>query len=272
MAKRFERAHRTGYRLTERDLQIVKAVFEARYLTNDLICRLFFKSTTFSSCKQRMRILFDLGYVKKRSVHLNEPDVHYLGLKGRRHIARIQNRYDQMEIDKIAGVSGDNAEAPTLMMSHDLTLSQLYVNAVLECRHCGFTMLWKNARMLELMGLGIQPDAFLAVEYEGKRRAGFIEFTGVLPNKAEMSRKLAAHTAYLESHRCRADFGVERVAVLWISTSSDKVNKIVRAVQASAYPDYFLVGLLRESGQFVTGPMWQWSESNSPIRWVNPPA
>ena len=74
MAKRFERKERYRVRLTKRDLAIVEAVFEARYLTNELVFQLFFKPTAFSWCKQRMRYLFDLGYLKKRQVHINEPD------------------------------------------------------------------------------------------------------------------------------------------------------------------------------------------------------
>ena len=271
MAGRFERMERTRVRLTKRDLQIVQAVFEARYLTNDMVCQLFFKPTTYSSCKQRMRILFDLGYVKKRSVHVNEPDVYFLGLKGRRYIASIDDEYGKAEVGRIAGVSGDKAGAPILMMNHDLTLSQLYVYATLECRQHGLEMEWKNTRMLELVKLGIEPDALLQVSHGDSRRAAFIEFTSVLPDRGEMKRRLVGFDAYLQSRRCQSDFGVDDIAVLWFTTSPTKADRIKTSLRDSSYPDYFLVGVIDDAERFVTDPIWHWSESEPPIRWVSPP-
>ena len=271
MAKRFERKERYRVRLTKRDLAIVEAVFEARYLTNELVRQLFFKPTTFSWCKQRMRYLFDLGYLKKRQVHINEPDIYCLGLKGRRYIARIHETYAQDEIDKIAGVPGPRSGAPMLMMSHDLTLSQLFVNGRLECQRLGLTMRWKNTRMLELMKLGLEPDAFITVGYGHKERAAFIEFTGVLPTTNEMKQKLSGYEHYLESQRCQTDFGVPNLAVLWLTTSHAKSDKIRQVIERSLYPDYFLIGLVEDAGQFVTAPMWCWSETEEPVSWLKPP-
>ena len=43
---RFQRDNREGVRLTDRDMRITEAVFEARYLTNEMVCRLFFRPTS----------------------------------------------------------------------------------------------------------------------------------------------------------------------------------------------------------------------------------
>ena len=270
MAKRFERIKRRRIRLTERDFKIVEAVFEARYMTNKMIARLFFKPTTFSWCKQRIRYLFDLGYLKKRKAYINEPDIYFLGLKGRRYIASL-GEYPQEMVDKIAGVSGGSAAAPFLMMRHDLTLSSLYVNARLETRRYGFSMRWKNARMLELMKLGLQPDAFIAVGKGDKERAAFIEFTAVVPTKREMRRKIIGYEQYLESERCRQDLGVESVAVLWLTDSPSKVSRLAEAIWQSVYRDYFLIGLIDEATNFITSPIWKWSESDEKVSWISPP-
>ena len=60
MTKRFERRKR-AVNLTERDRLTIEALFRARYLTNRMVCRLFYTPSTFSWCKQRMRRLFDAG-------------------------------------------------------------------------------------------------------------------------------------------------------------------------------------------------------------------
>jgi hypothetical protein len=182
-----------------------------------------------------------LGYLGKRAAFANEPDVYYLGLQGRRYIAGVCPEYTQQEVDRIAGVTGDGARAPILMMSHELTLSSLYVTARLDAYVQGLSLEWRNSRMLELMRLPMQPDAYIHVRNGRREHAAFLEFTGVLPDKAELRHKIAAYAQYLESRRCRQDLGVEQVAVLWLTNMPAKRDRILEEVAGSAYRDWFLV-------------------------------
>ena len=272
MSKRFRRdTKRSNVQITERDLEIVKAVFEARYMTTPLLARLLFTPTTYSSCKQRLRILFDLGYLGKRRVYPNQPDIYYVGFTGRRYLARGYGEYGQAQIDKIAGVRGSESDAPQLMMRHELALARLYVNSRLECDTYGFSMQWKNTRMLELMSLGFQPDAFLVVCHQGNVQAAFIEFTAAMPTRTELRGKLDAYSQYLESRKCEGDLGVDSVTILWFTTSRSKVNRLREEISRTTYKDYFLVGLIEDGGSFITRPNWWWSEAERRIRWVKPP-
>ena len=260
MTKRFQRRQRSGIRLTERDLKTVEAVFEARYMTNQLIARLLYKPTTFSSCKQRLRYLFDLGYLKKRKAQVNQPDVYYLGLIGKRYIVPL-GQYTREEVDAIAGVGGVGAVAPSLMLRHELTLSKLYVNARLECRHHGWDMHWENTRILERERLGIEPDARIVVINGQKSKQAFIEFTAAMPSAKELADKIAAYEAYWER--------TERpVPVLWFTTSRNKINRLKEGVLKSVYRDYFLLGLIEDAAEFLTGPIWWWSEAEEMIQWL----
>ena len=272
MSQRFQRrSKRSGVRITERDLQIVGAVFAARYMTTQLIARLVFTPTTFSSCKQRTRMLFDLGYLGKRRVYPNQPDIYYAGFKGRRYLTEGYEEYTQEQIDKIAGVRGSESDAPHLMMRHELTLARLYVNARLECGTYGLSMHWKNTRMLELMSLGFQPDAFLAIRCQEIERAAFIEFSAAMPTRTELRERLGAYGAYLESRKCQSDLRVDSVAFLWFTTSRSKVNRLREEINRTPYKDYFLVALIEDGGSFITKPIWWWSEAERRIRWVKPP-
>ncbi|MHB1355031.1 MAG: replication-relaxation family protein [Anaerolineae bacterium] len=263
MTKRFVRTSRTGIRLTERDLQIVVAVFESRYLTNQMITRLLFKPTTFSTCKQRLRYLFDLGYLAKRQAQVNEPDVYYLGLQGRRYITSL-GEYSKDDIDRIAGVSGSVASAPLLMMDHELTISRLYVITRMECVQYGWTLRWHNARMLELAKLGIEPDAWLEVSGDRQTKQAYLEFTSVMPTKPELAAKVAHYEAHWEATDTP-------IPVLWLTTSRSKQNVLRQGILNSAYKDYFLLGLIDEAGSFLTKKMWWWSESEEMIQWIKPP-
>ncbi|MBC7255924.1 MAG: replication-relaxation family protein [Chloroflexi bacterium] len=258
MTYRFQRVERKYVQITDRDLAIVEAVFRARYLTNRQIARLFFSEGAFSSCKKRIRYLFDKGYLKKRPAFPNEPDIYYLGLKGKRYIASL-GEYTKEAIDRIAGVSGGEAEEPFLMMRHELSLSQLYVNATLECRRHGWQLYWENSRMLELRRLGVQPDAFLRVG----ERAAFLEFTAALPTREEMARKMAGYERLLEEVEGRA-------VVLWLTTSGAKMGQLWQGISKSLYPDYFLLGLIEEAGEFLTRPIWRWCRAEGKVAFLTP--
>jgi hypothetical protein len=232
-------------------------------MTNQMIGQLFYKPTTFSTCKQRVRYLYDLKYLDKRMAFVNEPDVYYLGLRGKRYIVSL-GEYSKEEVDRIAGVSGGEAEAPILMMEHELTLSRLYVSARLECAQHGWDLLWRNARMLELLKLGVQPDAWLQVSRGERSEQAYLEFTAVMPDKRDLAWKIERYRAHWEASD-------PPVPVLWLTTSRRKLNQLREAVAKSAYKDCFLFGLIDEAGPFLTGAMWQWSESEEMVQWIKPP-
>ena len=261
MTGRFERIQRGPLHLIRRDCEALQALFAARYLTNRMICRLLYRPTTFSWCKQRLRYLFDAGYVCKRRVQVNEPDIYYLGLRGRRYIASL-GEYARPEVDRIAGVSGAGAETPALMMGHDLALSQLYVNAALECRQRGWSLEWENTRMIELRRLGVQPDAYLRVTGERVDKRAFIEFTAVMPTREEMRGKLNGYAALEEA--------MNGVTILWFTTSKGKLEQLYQQVAEWEYADYVLLGLIEEEGEYLTQAMWKWGGSGKLVRFVTP--
>ena len=260
MTKRFERRRRSGVSLTERDLGAVEAVFQARYMTNQLIARLLYKPTTFSTCKQRLRYLFDLGYLKKRRAQVNQPDVYYLGLKGKRYVVSL-GEYSREEVDKIAGVGGDGALAPSLMLRHELALSKLYVSACLDCRHHGWDIQWQNTRMVEREGLGIEPDARIVVTNGRRSRQAFIEFTAAMPDAKDLAAKVGGYEAFWQRTG-------NPIPVLWITTSRHKLTRLREAVMKAVHKDYFLVGLIENAAEFLTSPIWWWSEAEEMIQWL----
>ena len=232
------------------------------------IARLFYTPTTFSYCKQRCRYLFDGGYLRKRRVNQNDPDIYYLGLQGRKHVASVSG-WGRAEVDRLAGVSGSNRTTPALMMRHELTLSRLYVNARLECRAHGWSMQWKNTRMLEMERLGLEPDAWIGLSGRRGQREAYVEFTAAMPSHSEMAGKLSRYE----------DFWAARdkaVPVLWLSTSRGKANRLLEAIRRSEYRDCFLVGQIEDAGRWLTGTIWRWGDAedgqqNDMVQWVQPP-
>jgi hypothetical protein len=279
VSKRFERVERESFRITPRDRQIIEAVFAARYLTTQLVATLLFTPTTLSSCKQRLRCLYDLKYLDKRRTQVNEPDIYYLGLRGKRYILSL-GEYSKEDIERIAGVAGEEAGAPNLMMRHELTLAWLYVRARLECARYGWNLCWKNTRMLEMLKLGLEPDARIEVSYGERRRQAYLEFTAVMPTPSEMAGKLARYEAHWEKAALPAERAVKpatgSAVVLWLTTSQKNLSMLREAVRKSAYRDCFLLGLVENAGSladadsFLTGEMWWWSEAEQKMQWIKP--
>jgi hypothetical protein len=268
MTGRFATRKRDGARLTARDLQVVAAVFEARYLTARQIGRLFFGRADASRCRSRMRLLFDLDYLRKRAVGQNDPDIYYLGLQGRRHLAET-GACPRDLADRVAGTSGEGADAPALMMRHELTVSRLYVEARLEAARHGWELDWRNARMLELESLGIQPDAWLQVSHRGNAREAFLEFTAAMPSAAELNGKLEGYQRLWERTQ-------RPCAVLWFTTSRVKANRLLEGTRSSLFRDCFLVGLIEDARGFLTRPMWRWADADEEerddvVQWLQPP-
>ena len=255
MTERFERRERKGIHFTQRDREIVQAVFYARYLTSRQVARLFFKNTLSSSCKKRVRYLFDKGYLKKRLVNPSELDIYYLGLQGRHYIAQTVDSYPQDVVDKIAGVGGEG-EVVSLMVRHELALSSLYVSAIMQCLQFGWQLVWQNTRMLELQRLGVQPDAY----FQAYNRKAFIEFTAVLPSRSEMQRKLDGYLPLLEQRG--------GVPILWFTTSKAKLEYLFKTAKGWLYQDYILFGLIEDNNEFLTKPIWKWSEQKEPVPFI----
>ena len=263
MTKRFQRVSRAQVRLTQRDFGIVEAVFCARYMTNQLVAQLLFTPTTFSACKERLRRLFDLRYLNKRKAYVNEPDIYYLGLRGKRYIVAL-GEYSKEQVDRIAGVSGGRAAAPFLMMRHELTIAKLYVNARQECEKRGWSLRWRNTRMLELQKLAVQPDAWLEVSHGESCRLAYLEFTAVMPDQKELLAKVRAYQALWDKTG-------DPTPLLWLTTSRNKANHLREAAEQCDYRDYFLVGLLEDAGEFLTKPIWRWSEApGEMVQWIKP--
>jgi hypothetical protein len=263
VTKRFERAHRKGIKFTERDRQTVMAVYEARYLTNQDVGRLFYRPTTQAHCRQRLRYLFDKGYLRKRVAYPNEPDIYFLGVRGRNFVAKELDM-DTEDVNKVRGVSGGRAPLPMYFMRHELTLSRLYVEARLECRLWGWEMQWRNARMLQLEDLGVRPDAWIKVSHQARSRSAYIEFTNEVPPASEIDKRIGQYVGLWERR------GVS-TPVLWFAPSAAKANTIGHRIIRNRYREHFLVSLIEDKRQFLTRPIWWWCKSEEPISFIKPP-
>lgn len=253
MTHRFIRIERKYKHFTKRDGLILEVVFYSRYMTNTMVQKLLFTPTTFSWCKTRLRILFDKGFLKKRDTFQNEPDVYFLGLQGRRYISKTLH-LPQKYVDKVSGTPG-TGKLPSMFLEHDLTLSSIYTSLRLSADGLNFT--WKNDRMLELDKLPVRPDGYLELSNGTKSKEAFVEFTSVMPDTADMEKKLEGYSKLLKDQ-----------AVLWFTTSRAKVNKIRDYVRKSNISPNILVALIEDVNGIIGKPIFWNSQSETQVVWI----
>jgi hypothetical protein len=257
MTTRYGRREVKGKKFTQRDKEIVQAVYEARYLTNAQICRILFTPTTFSWCKTRTRILYDKGFLKKRNLYQQDPDIYFLGVKGRHFVAKTLGVGKEI-VDRVAGEQSKEVMSAS-QMEHETTLGNIYTALRVQATKYGLKYAWKNTRMLELENWKVQPDAWLKVKREEKSYSAFVEFTDVLPTNEEMTGKLDGYADLYER--------IEPAPILWFTTSRTKVNWIRKKITQSPYAPYILVGLIEDVNKFLTAPMW-WSVEDKQVSFV----
>lgn len=239
--KRYTREPDAWRVLTERDKEIVKAVFEARYLTNVEIGNLFFGGKVSSQCKTRLRFLYNLSMLDKRAGYINERDIYFLGEAGIAYIAKAHPSYSKWDVKKIAGVPA-TTKAPNIFMEHELTLSRLYMRARLEAAQLGYRLMWKNTAALKLEKLGFYPDGWLKV-YNGHTSEAYLEFTADLTSVASKPELYDRH--------------LPTAKVLWVTTSNDKLDKIGAAIAQSRTPSRFYLALLEDCRGFLSKSVWR---------------
>jgi hypothetical protein len=252
MTGRYSRQTVKYKRLTQRDKQIIEAVFTARYLSTSMVQSLFFTSSTRT--KTRLRVLFNQGYLLKREVGERSEDVYYLGVKGR-HLIEDMLSLERDYVTKVAGVSGQG----NLYLDHELTLSRLYVSGRKQAKLQGWQFDWCNTRMLRLARLGVQPDAHLKIRGERDVREAFIEFTDVLPKAVEMERKLEGYQALWANLR--------PIPILWFCSSRVKARRIRDGVRGC---EAILVGDISQSSQYLTEAIWWWGQSKEAVAFLRP--
>ena len=66
-------------------------------------------------------------------------------------------------------------------------------------------------------------------------------------------------------------------AVLWLTTSRSKANRLLEAIRKSEYRDCYFVGLIGDTRSFLTAGIWRWgdaqeNERDDMVQWLRPPA
>lgn len=228
--------------LTQRDRQVINAVYEYRFLRREQIQMLFFPSQ--NTTNRRLQHLYQHGFLKRHlpPVQLGEgreQAIYSLDERGADLIA-VEKDIDRGDIQW----RGKDNQASFLFLNHTLHINDFRIAMTLAAKEQGHQVTrWLDEREIKALGervpapgkkrryLPVTPDAFF--EYDsGDRQAGFfLEMDmGTMSNK-RFKDKVRAYIIYKTKGYYTKKFGTTSLRVLTVTTSHRRLKNLKQATE-----------------------------------------
>ena len=242
--------------LTARDREIIRRVFEHRFLRSSHIHALIGGSQ--QQLLRRLQRLYHHGYLERPRAQIDyyhqggsRSMVYGLGHTG----AALLKRELSLPFHRLDW-SAKNQEVKRLFLEHALLTADVMVAFELACRrHGGVRLISADKLPLpaetrrhrdpfswhvitkQHLNLGAQPDRVFALESPDRTRAYFFleadraTMPVIRPNfeKSSFYRKLLAYEATWAQNIHRTRFGFNRFRVLTVTTSAERVKHLIEA-------------------------------------------
>lgn len=263
---RAQEGQRPRFRLTERDRDIVLAVYEHRVLTTNQIETLFFASSTGfkgevspkynSRCRLRLQALYHAGYLQRdeqpqKMTEGRKPLLYFLDVRGAELVAEVQ--------DVPVGSLDWNPRAPRVSpftLEHLLATNDVRVAAEVSARRHGLEITtWlddSTLRRLETkeyvylrigdggeQKVAIVPDGYFVLEHGRVGQEGWVRHNQFLETdmgtttgmyakygKRDWARKVAAYLQYYRSGKYQERYGTRSMRVLTVTTSERRLANL----------------------------------------------
>lgn len=220
--------------LTERDKQVVLAVYQHRLLRRDQIERLFFTQT--SACNQRLMRLYQHGYLRRifKPVSFGASQAVYAIDK---HGARLVAQHRQVDLSNL-NWKPKQRQVELMFLEHTLAIAEVYINLVLWIQTKPDTELlfWKReSKELtdrvsdpegKLKHLSIAPDAFFGIQTPAGKSYFFVEVDMGTMALTRYRRKILAYRQYWKTGRYTQSYGFKSFRVLTIAKSNNRLSNL----------------------------------------------
>jgi hypothetical protein len=275
-----------GFVLTDRDRQIVEAVYRYRALTREQVERLFFHRKTShpepsTLCQHRLKVLYHAGYLDRgfqarTPVEGLKPLIYFLDRAGADLLAQTWD-VERADID---WDKRDNNPS-WWFLSHLLATNDARIAITLSAARHGWQLLeWRDDRTLKRekpdkvqvewvdekkkkhnVRLSLVPDGYLLLESgelnpttnRPKRHHRFLEMDmGTVPGESSRdarhswSLKSRAYIQYYRSGAYERDYQAKGLRVLTVTTTPKRLENLLRATQTAGGRELFLFSTLDE--------------------------
>ena len=240
-------------RFTPRDGRILSWVYEMRFLSREQIQRLEFDPNQGRYCRDRLRWLFDEGYLDRRRMDLgtgfgaNRP-IYCLDEKGAEWIALDQ----KMDRSEVSWRPRDNEIKP-YFLEHTLAINDFWSDVVLATRDSEYELTrWIDERTLKSQEMkdyvddpagrgriAIVPDGYFCIRLPDGRIGCFaLELDRGTVKRKNWRRRIRGYMEYRTSGRYEKRYGTPSLRVLTVVQAArrardeeDEERKLRRRVE-----------------------------------------
>lgn len=257
-------------RLTERDIQIIQAVYEYRLLTPHQLRTLF-----FSSLKQayaRLAHLYHHGYLDRRfrGVHadkMNTPMLYVLDKRGA-ELLRVQQG---IEVEW----SNDLKHVTPTFLEHALAINDVRVALAKACATTdGFRLVkWEGENDLKAdydrvtilsekgrkLDISLIPDSYIVMETPKGTAHFFLELDRGTMTTKRFKTKILAYQAYYLSGAYQRRYETRSLRVLTVTLSNVRAENLRRGTETTGGKQRFWFTTLEQvtPQAILTAPIWQ---------------
>lgn len=256
--------------LSERDINIVQAVYEYRVLKQEHIQLLFFGQRNRSGAQRRLERLYDHGFLARHLLPVTtgrSPTLYILDRKGA-ELLRLERGYDELTWYH------SSKDLKAEFLEHTIALNDLMVAVTVGCREAGFQLeTWHTEnrikadfdRVVVTTSTGrredvpIVPDGFFVVIANQRRYPCFVELDRGTMTLGRFKLKVSGYMAYQRTGGYERRYGLSSLRVLTVTTSERRLVNLKEATEQVKGQEWFWFGLLPELNYatVLNAPVWR---------------
>lgn len=256
-------------RLTERDQDVIEAVYHHRVLSQGQIERLIFTGTHRSVAQRRLSLLYDHGYLDRRFLPrigglVTSPILYLLDKKGSEYLLSHRG------YDDIRWRPNDNSLGYE-HIEHLLAINTFRIEMTLACRMNGLPLqTWLDDTTLKqdydrvhlprsARPVAVIPDAYFTIATPKGDTHFFLELDRGTMTSKRFKRKVLAYIAYASSGLAEKRFGTTKFRVLTVTESEKRAENLKTATEGVGGKRRFWFGTLAAltAETILTEPMWR---------------
>jgi len=264
-------------RMTDRDAQVLEAVYHYRVMSQAHIHRLLFTDKNPNVAQRRLFLLYHNGYLDRRFLPriggiVTSPVLYLLDKLGSEYLIR------QCGYDEIRWQSSDN-KVGYEYLEHLLAINTFRVEVAVACRESGYRLLtWQDDTTLKqdydrvtvagiTKSVAVIPDGYFVIVTPDGASPLFLELDRGTMTSKRYKQKIAAYLAYARSDLCEKRFGTRKFRVLTVTESQQRAVNLKRATEGMGGQRRFWFGVLSEmtSDAVLTAPVWKVAGSDQAV-------
>lgn len=256
-------------RLTARDTDIIRAVYDYRLLTTQQLQTLFFPS--LHQAYARLSSLYHHGFLDRKflGVHadkMNTPIMYVLDKRG----AELLQSAQGLEVHW----SKELKHLTTQFLEHTLAINTVRVAVTRAAQDLGYTVLtWKGENEIKadydyvtirgengrVQSVSVIPDSYFALETPKGKAHFFLELDRGTMTTQRFKTKILAYQVYYGSGAYQRRFETRSLRVLTVTTGAVRALNLQRVTEeADGKQRYWFSTLDQISPQTVlSAPIWQ---------------